>query len=85
MNKPAKNLKYPINIVTFCLSASLIFPVSVKALSNLVTTPTISEKSTVLAAVQKEQTELLKGVISSQVKGRVAPGTFNSYFDAVQK
>jgi hypothetical protein len=56
MNKPAKNLKYPINILTFCLSASLIFSASVKALSNVVTTPTISEKSTVLAAVQKAQT-----------------------------
>lgn len=85
MNKPANNLKYPINILTFCLSASLIFPASVKALSNLVTTPNISEKSTVLAAVQKERTEFLKGVISAEVKGRVAPGTFNSYFVEVQK
>ncbi|MEG4943286.1 hypothetical protein [Microcoleus sp. F4-D5] len=85
MNKPANNLKYPINILTFCLSASLIFPASVKALSNLITTPTISEKSTVLAAVQKEQTEFLEGVYSAEVKGRVAPGTFNSYLVAVKK
>jgi hypothetical protein len=85
MNKPANNLKYQINIVTFCLSASLIFPASVKALSNLVTTPNISEKFTVLAAVQKEQTEFLKGVTLAEVKERVAPVTFNSYFVAVQK
>jgi len=85
MNKPAKNLKYPIKILTFCLSAALIFPASVKALSNLVTTPTISEKSTVLAAVQKEQTEFLKGVRLAEVKGRLASGTFNSYLAALEK
>ncbi|MEG4046390.1 hypothetical protein [Microcoleus sp. Pol17_C1] len=85
MKKPAITFKNPLNILTIGLSASLIFPASVKALSNLITTPTISEKSTVLAAVQKEQREFIEGVRSAEVKGRVAPGTFNSYFVGVKK
>ncbi|AFZ06663.1 hypothetical protein Osc7112_2201 [Oscillatoria nigro-viridis PCC 7112] len=86
MKTLAKFFNLPINILTIGLSASLIFPASVKALSNLITTPTISEISTVLAAVQKEQTEFLEGVRSAEVKKeRVVPGTFNSYFVAVKK
>jgi hypothetical protein len=85
MNKLAKSFKHPINFLAIGLSVSMIFPASVKALSNLVTTPTISGKSTVLAAVQKEQSEFLEGVRSAEAKGRVARGRFNSYFIAVQK
>jgi hypothetical protein len=85
MNKPARTFKNPLNILTICLSASLIFPVSVKALSNLITTPNNSEISTVLAAVQKVQDEFFEGVRSAELKGRVAPGTFDSCLVAVQK
>ncbi|WP_333470460.1 hypothetical protein [Microcoleus sp. herbarium12] len=51
MNKPAKSFKYQINLLIIGLSASLIFPSSVKALSNLVSPAAISEKPAVLAAV----------------------------------
>jgi hypothetical protein len=66
------------------LSASLIFPSSVKALSNLVSPAAISEKPAILAALQ-QRIQFRKGAHSTEIKGAVARGTVNSYSIAVQK
>ena len=85
MNKPAKSFKFPLNILMIGLSASLIFPASVKALSNLVSPAAISEKPAVLAAVQQQRIQFRKGAHSTEIKGGVARGTVNTYLIAAQK
>ena len=85
MNKPATSFKHPLNILMLGLSASLIFPASVKALSNLVPAAAISEKPAVLAAVQQQRIQFRKGAHSTEIKGGVARGTVNTYLIAAQK
>ncbi|MEG5041309.1 MULTISPECIES: hypothetical protein [unclassified Microcoleus] len=50
MNKPAKTFKHPLNILIIGLSASAIFPASVKAISSIVPTAAIPEKQAILMA-----------------------------------
>ena len=84
MITPAKKIKHPLNILLLGLSASLIFPASVKALSNLVPPAAISQKPAILAAVQ-QRIQFRKGAHSTEIKGGVARGTVNTYLLAVQK
>ena len=84
MRTPAPKIKHPLNILLLGLSASLIFPASVKALSNLVPPAAISQKPAILAAVQ-QRIQFRKGAHSTEIKGGVARGTVNTYLLAVQK
>lgn len=79
MNKPATSFKHPLNILLFGLSASLIFPASVKAISSIVSSPVISEKPAVLMAQVQQRIQFKKGTHSAEIKGGVARGTVNTY------
>lgn len=74
MNKPAKAFKYLLNILTSALSASAIFPASVKAVSSIVPTATIPQQPTILIARQPQQIQFKRGASSAERKGGVARG-----------
>ncbi len=85
MKKLAKTFKLPLNILTIGLSASLIFPASVKSISNLVSSPVTSEKPAVLMAKVQQRIQFKKGTNSAEIKGGVARGTVNSYLIKAKK
>lgn len=85
MNKPAKSFQHPIFFFTLGLSVSMIFPVSVKAISSIVFSPLASEKPAVLMAKVQQRIQFKKGTHSAEIKGGVARGTVNTYFIEAKK
>jgi hypothetical protein len=85
MRTPAKSFKFPLNILTIGLSASLIFPASVKAISSMVSSPATSEKPAVLMAKVQQRIQFKKGTHSAEIKGGVARGTVNTYLIKAKK
>lgn len=85
MNKHAKKIKYPINILIIGLSVSIIFPVSVKARTSIVSSPVAAEKPATLIAKFQRRIQFKKGTNSAEIKGGVARGTVNTYSIAAKK
>jgi preprotein translocase subunit SecB len=85
MKSPAKMFKHPLNILIIGLSASLIFPASVKALSNLVPDAAIPQKPVILLAQSTQQIQFRKNAHSTQIKGSVARGNVNNYLIRAKK
>ncbi|MEG4580179.1 hypothetical protein QUA71_11280 [Microcoleus sp. MON1_C5] len=79
MNKPAKNFKHPLNILIIGLSASAIFPPSVKAISSIVPTAAIPEKPAILMSQRQQEIQFKRGASSAEVKGGVARGEVMIY------
>lgn len=85
MNKPAKSFKHQINLLIIGLSASLIFPSSVKAISSIISSTVSSEKPAVLMAKVQQRIQFKKGTHSAEIKGGVARGTVNTYLIKAKK
>ncbi|MGB3265634.1 MAG: hypothetical protein WBA89_16945 [Microcoleus sp.] len=80
MNKPAKAFKFPLNILIIGLSATAIFPASVKAASSRIVSATNSpEQSAILIAQRQQQIKFKRGASSAEVKGGVARGEVMIY------
>ncbi|MEG4804525.1 hypothetical protein QUB63_27325 [Microcoleus sp. ARI1-B5] len=79
MNKPAKTFKHPLNILTIGLSASAIFPASVKAISSIVPSAALPEQPAILMAQRQQQIQFKTGASSAEVKGGVARGEVMIY------
>jgi hypothetical protein len=75
----SKNFQTPLNIFIIGLSASAIFPASVKAISSIVPTAAIPEKSAILMAQQPQEIQFKRGASSAEVKGGVARGEVMIY------
>jgi len=71
----SKNFQTPLNIfISSFLSASAIFPASVKAISSIVPTAAIPEKPAILMAQQPQEIQFKPGACSAEVKGGVSWG-----------
>ncbi len=79
MNKPAKTLKHPLNILIIGLSALAIFPASVKAVSRNVPATNRPEKPAVLMSQRQQEIRFRRGASSADVKGGVARGEVMIY------
>ncbi len=79
MNKPAKTFKHPLNILIIGLSASALFPASVKAISSIVPTAAIPEKPAILMSQRQQEIQFKRGSSSAEVKGGVARGEVMIY------
>ncbi|MBE9094419.1 hypothetical protein [Tychonema sp. LEGE 07203] len=80
MNKLAKTFKLPLNILIIGLSATAIFPASVKAVSSRIVSATaIPEQSAILIAQRQQQIKFKRGASSAEVKGGVARGEVMIY------
>ena len=79
MNKPAKVFKHLLNILTIGLSASVIFPASVKAVSSIIPTAAIPKQPAILIARQPQQIQFKRGANSAERKGGVARGEVMVY------
>ena len=75
----SKNFQTPLNIFIIGLSASAIFPASVKAISSIVPTAAIPEKPAILMAQQPQEIQFKRGASSAEVKGGVARGEVMIY------
>jgi hypothetical protein len=75
----SKNFQTPLNIFIIGLSASAIFPASVKARSSIVPTAAIPEKSAILMAQQPQEIQFKRGASSAEVKKGVARGEVMIY------
>ncbi|MEG3986965.1 hypothetical protein QUA13_07365 [Microcoleus sp. S28C3] len=79
MNKPAKSFKQSLNILIIGLCASAIFPASVKAISSIVPTAAIPDRSAILMSQQPQEIQFKRGASSAEVKGGVARGEVMIY------
>jgi hypothetical protein len=78
MNKPAKTFKQ-LNILIIGLSAYAILPASVKAISSIVPSTAIPDKSAILMAQRQQQIKFKRGASSAELKGGVARGEVMIY------
>ncbi|MEG4107311.1 hypothetical protein [Microcoleus sp. S13_C5] len=85
MNKPAKTFKHPLNILIIGLSASAIFPASVKAISSIVPTAAIPEKPAILMSQRQQEIQFKRGASSAELKGGVARGEVLIYLISAKK
>lgn len=79
MNKPAKTLKHPLNILIIGLSALAILPTSVKAVSRNVPATNRPEKPAILMSQRQQEIQFRRGASSADVKGGVARGEVMIY------
>jgi hypothetical protein len=70
----SKKFQTPLNIFIIGLSASAIFPASVKAISSIVPTAAIPEKPAILMAQQPPEIQFKRGACSAEVKEGVSCG-----------
>jgi hypothetical protein len=75
----SKNFQTPLNIFIIGLSTSAIFPASVKAISSIVPTAAIPEKSAILMSQQPQEIQFNRSASSAEVKGGVARGEVMIY------